>query len=428
MAKVLAFVRKNILIIICGVIAVAAIVSIFWPIDGYFASLQTDVDARKSAYATATTLLRKSRTLPVLDPQTTDPQPLNVFPTDSVIARGTSATEAIGEESKAMLQTAMTLVKHNPLVANALPDGGTMDATFFLRQYQQIMTFPSSDPDQMANSLPVTILHAGMPPAEAEITARQTQVSNDITNRFTEKDASGNPINAPDVAAKVDQAVALVPVQMRTDAATKNQMYIAPDAFHINPSLTGVNPPGTVAMFNGQIGLWLLQDVFSALASANADCQGGVPHSRVKHLIKIDFADAPFSPVPQSTDPNAPPTPSDPLHPQIKLNVSPTGHVSNGLYDVIPFSLRIVVDAQQVPAVLQALSKDRFITVLRMDMLTVDSGAAVLAGYLYGDKPVVQLNLSCEELFFRADTLPYMPDSIKKALNIAPPPAAAAPQ
>jgi hypothetical protein len=428
MAKVLAFIKKNILSLICGVVAIAAIVAIFWPINGYFASLQTDVDARKGAFATAKTLLGKQRTLPVLDPQSTDPQALNVFPTDTVIARGTSATEAIGEESKAMLQSAMTLVTHKPLVANALPDGGTMDATFFLRQYQDVMTFPSIDPQQQADSLPVTILHAGMPPSETEMTTRQQQVSTDITNRFTEKDATGNPINGPEVAAKVDEAVALVPVQMRTDAATKNQMYIAPDAFHINPSLTGVNPPSTVAMFNGQIGLWLLQDVFSALASANADCQGGVPHSRVKHLIKIDFADAPFSPVAQNTDPNAPPTPSDPLHPEIKLNVSPTGHVSNGLYDVIPFSLKIVVDAQEVPAVLQALSKDRFITVLRLDMLTVDSGAAVLAGFLYGDRPVVGLNLSCEELFFRADTLPYMPDSIKKALNIAPPPAPAAPQ
>jgi hypothetical protein len=50
----------------------------------------------------------------------------------------------------------------------------------------------------------------------------------------------------------------------------------------------------------------------------------------------------------------------------------------------------------------------------------------VLAGYIYGDKPVVQLNLDCEELFFRADTLAYMPDSIRKALGIVPPPTAAA--
>jgi hypothetical protein len=423
MRPVLAFIKKNILTIICGVVALAAIIAVFWPISGYFASLQTDADARKSAFATATTLLHKSRTLPVLDPLSTDAEPLKVFPTDAVIARGNLAKDAIASESKEMLDAAKTLVTHKALVDNALPNGGTMEATFFLRQYQAIMTFPNPDPAQLAATLPVTILHAGMPPSDLQIKARQDQLKDEITSEKTEKDSTGTPINAAQVETMVEQAVDAVPDQMRSSAATQNQMYIAPDAFHIYPGLTGVNPPSTVAMFNGQMGLWLLQDVFSAIASANVDSTGGVPTSRVKHLIKIDFTDELFKPN-YGTD--APPPPSDPLHPDRKLNVSPTGHVSNGLYDVIPFRLRIIVDAQEMPAVLEALSKGRFITVLRMDILTVDSGQAVLAGYIYGDKPVVQLNLDCEELFFRADTLAYMPDSIRKALGIVPPPTAAA--
>src|SRR5271163_1129092 len=103
MARVLAFVKKNVLIIICAVIAICAIVAIFWPINGYYSALQTDVDARKAAFSNATTLLKKSRTLPVLDPLSTDPQPLDVFPTETVIARGKTATEAIGTESQAMI-------------------------------------------------------------------------------------------------------------------------------------------------------------------------------------------------------------------------------------------------------------------------------------------------------------------------------------
>jgi len=432
MRAALAVIKKNLLSIICGVIALAAIVAVFvWPINGYFADLQTQVDARKAAYSTATTLLHKQRTLPVLDPLSTDPQPLKDFPTDPVIARGSLAEKAIADESKAMLDTATKLVTHQPLYASALPDGGTMDATYFLRKYQQVMTFPNSDPDQSKLTLPVAILHAGMPPADVDIKARQDDVKNQITKEKTQTDSSGTAINAPEVAAAVDQAVQAVPAEMRTDAATQNQMYIAPDAFHLNPALTGVNPPSTVAMFNGQVGLWLLQDVFTALASANKDADGkdlvgGVPVSSVKHLIKIEFTNGDdfFKPV-YSTDASSPPPSSDALHPARMLNVSPTGHVSNGLYDVIPFKLRIVVDTEKVPAVLEALSKDRFITVLRMDMLTVDSGLAVLNGFLYGSKPVVQLNLDCEELFFRADTLPYMPDSIRKALGITPPPTAA---
>ena len=433
MAPILAVIKKNILSIICGLLALAAIIAIFWPIDGYFGQLQTQVDTRKAANSTATLLLRKQRTLPVLDPLSTDPQPLKGFPTVTVIARGKTATEAINDESVAMLKAAMSLVGHQPLVPDALPNGNTMDASDFRVKYQQIMTFPSTDPNQVQFTLPFTILHAGMPATDIAIKARQDELRDQITAQETQKDAQGNPINQAEVEQKVEEAVTAVPDQMRSAAATNNQMYIAPDAFHINPRLAGVSPPSTVDMFNGQIGLWLLQDVFSALASANLDDKGtpiagGVPNSRVKHLLKIDFADAPFSPdyaAAAAVAPGAAPAVApDPSHPV--LNISPTGHVSNSMYDVIPFKLHIIVDAQEVPLILQALSRNRFITVLRLDMLTVDSAAAVNAGYVYGDKPVVRLNLDCEELFFRqGDTLNYMPDSIKKALGIVPPPPAA---
>jgi hypothetical protein len=403
-------------------VAIAAIVAVFWPISGYFTDLQTQADARKAAFSTARSLLLKPRTLPVLDPQSTDPQPLPVFPTDAVFHRGSIATDALKKESQDMLTLATGMIVHQPLVPGALPAGGTVVATQFQNQYKQLMTYPAADPTATPPPLPISILHAGVPPLDADIKAKQDQIKTDLTNRLTERGPDGNPINGPDVEAKVEDAVMALPAQERTKVATENQMYIAPDAYRINPALTGINPPSTVSMFNGQIGLWLLQDVFTALASANADTTGGVPGSRVKHLIKIDFADAPFTP---NFTPTATPAPAPADPHALQLNMSPTGHVSNTLYDVIPFSLKIIVDAQQVPAVLEALSKDRFITVLRMDLLTVDSGAAVLAGYLYGDKPVVQLNLSCEELFFRQqDTLPIMPDSIKTALGIVPAPAA----
>ena len=87
------------------------------------------MDDETLAFTTATTLLHKSRSLPVLDPLSTDPETLKVFPTDAVIARGNLAKDAIATESKDMLNAAMTLVTHKPLVANALPNGGTMDVS-----------------------------------------------------------------------------------------------------------------------------------------------------------------------------------------------------------------------------------------------------------------------------------------------------------
>ena len=58
-----------------------------------------------------------------------------------------------------------------------------------------------------------------------------------------------------------------------------------------------------------------------------------------------------------------------------------------------------------------------------MDIITIDSGEALIAGYIYGSRPVVQLNLSCEELFFRQETIPFMPDPIKRSLGLTQPAA-----
>lgn len=426
-------IKKNIISIICGIIALAAVIALFWPIGGYYADLQSRADARKSTFSSLNGLLTKQRTLPLIDPFSTESQPLGQFPTPAIINRGQIVTNEIAEESKNMLAAAETLRVHEPLVPEALPGADTMHATYFLRKYQQVMNFLSTDPAVRSQSLPVTILHAGMPPTEAEIQNALQQVKTNIEGSKTQYDAKGKAVNAEAVAAMVATAQADLPGDMRSDAATKNKMYIDPTAYRLEQNLTGLQPPGGEAMFNGQIQLWIMQDVFDSLAAANGDSTS-VPTSIVKHLWRIDIPEAPFAtgaklaltpPPPGSDQSAAPGLTNDPLHPVKNPAVSATGRVSNGLYDVVPFNLRITVDEAQVPLVLDTLSRDKFITVLRTDVLPVDSGQALLSGYIYGDKPCVVLNLSCEELFFRDETRKLMPDSIQRMLGMTSPPPAA---
>ena len=67
----------------------------------------------------------------------------------------------------------------------------------------------------------------------------------------------------------------------------------------------------------------------------------------------MDYSDTPISMGAVSSDPNAPgPRPAqDPMHPASNMQASPTGHVSNGLYDVVPFTMKIIVDAGSIPDV-----------------------------------------------------------------------------
>jgi hypothetical protein len=96
---------------------------------------------------------------------------------------------------------------------------------------------------------------------------------------------------------------------------------------------------------------------------------------------------------------------------------SPTGRVSNGLYDVVHFDVIMDVDAEMVPMVMSELSRERFITVRRIDnLMAVDSALEQVQGYFYGNRPVVRLTLACEALFLREWTKPLMPTGVKRIL------------
>ena len=435
---VLQFIKKNFWSLFCGVIAIAAVVFLFWPVANWYEDLRTTSNARTSVYSTLNGLLTKQRTLPVLDPFSTQSGTLNQFPTEPAIIRAQGAAKQMSDESAAILTVAMNAVKHQPLVLGALPNGGTLQGAQFRDLYQRLMSYPNLDPDLRKLTLPVTMLHAAAPPSGAEITAAQEALKIQLVAERTHYDSTGQVSNQEDVNQLVIDAQTALPDEMRGQVAANSRMYIAPNAIHINQALTGVTVPNTLLMFNAQTTLWLLQDVFTALDAANYDRDptgaikldatgqpaypaGGIPNMKVKHLLAMQYSDSPFIPASASFDPTTPAPPTaDPLKPTSNPLVSPTGHVSNGMYDVVPFSMQLIVDASSVPDILATLSKDRFITVLQMDVISIDSGEALLAGYIYGSKPCVQLNISCEELFFRQDTAQYMPDIVKKVLGVAP--------
>ena len=60
-------VKKNLVSIICGVIAIVAIVATFYPMNGEFDKLNKQLVERNTAYTTAEQILAKTRQMPVTD-------------------------------------------------------------------------------------------------------------------------------------------------------------------------------------------------------------------------------------------------------------------------------------------------------------------------------------------------------------------------
>jgi hypothetical protein len=97
--------------------------------------------------------------------------------------------------------------------------------------------------------------------------------------------------------------------------------------------------------------------------------------------------------------------------------------VCNGLYDVLRFKLRLVVDAAKLTQVVRELEASRFITVLNVQIKEVVdpvmSASSPQGGFRYGNKPVIRVEIDCEELLLRSWTNSFLPDSMKGGLGKA---------
>jgi hypothetical protein len=436
-------VKKNLVSIICGAVVLIAILLLFWPISGWFSSLQTEANGRSSAYSQVRDALSKERRLPVvsLEPNAEPPR-LEQFPTPAVIERGQKVKGDIAAEKENIEKLAVKLNQGDKtlLVPKSLPD--TRDRVVmgnFGREYTRIMDYMNPDPAKRKQSLPVQILRAGIAPTQAEILAYQQRVAQQIRQTETKFDEkTRRPINEQEVAKRIAEEQAKVPDALRIEAATENAMYLDPNSLTVIAEATQPNrPPQPPTIFWAQLTLWLQQDILKALAEVNGDSRNGVMDSPVKRLIKLDVTtqfikpgmnlqggqqQQPMNPEEGGGMPAEPTDPSQPI--EKNYAVSPTGRYSNPLYDVLHFKLSLVVEASKVPQVLAALSRDRFITIYRMNVTAVDSGEAQAEGYIYGDDPVVLLDMEGEALFMRAWTKQYMPMRIKQINRIVDDPAA----
>jgi hypothetical protein len=448
-------VKKNWLSILFGVIAIAAIVGDFYPMNGLREKLKTEASARAAVAGQLQELSTKQRNKPIVDLKSTDPVPLTSYPIDGTIENARKATELVAKAAVDVLNKASTLNQHAPLEANSLPGqaGQAVPAANFARKYVAEFPQPTQGPNGQTTLIPgdiIASIKGGFPPTEADITAEKAKQQAKIEQENTQYGANNQATNADQVKAMVDDAMRTVADTMRSDVAKKCLVYVDPQtAFSIFPGIqVGVQAPEPSTIFWAQIGLWVQQDVARAVLAMNQK-SANVTEAPVKEIMKIGF-EAPnsgnlamsttvvtplfvypgltYQPgsngAPPAPNPNGPPPPT--IDPSGKLpvdyTVSPTGRESNPMFDVVHFDVDLIVDAQSVQQVIAGLEAGQYISVLQMNsMEAVDSSLAKNAGYFYGDKPCVKIHLRCEELFLRKWLEPLIPAMIKTQLNIQPP-------
>lgn len=428
-------VKKNLISIICGVVALAAIVAVFvYPLGGFYTALKAKADQRATVQNKIDALIHKNRVFPGFDPNDPTTANLNKFPSQPIISLATNAQKQVTGNADKMVTTALELNErgHGLVLAGSLPTPITQPVAIKFRRTLQ----------DALDHLRTNELLAGIPPTSEEFNNRA-----DVIWKSMQKDivmVDGQPTNLEQVMARYQDRINKLPDEMKKEMATKNKMYIDPLAvMRVSASLPADgNSPTREAIWWSQVAFWVTRDVASAIEDINADARN-VTDAPVKNLLALtvpeDFFPAGIANAAGTPTGSAAPlgrggydaAPADGTTPAVAGSLpdpttplpdgstqSPTKRVSNNLFDVVQFKMTLDIEADKIPLFLATLATNRFITVTRMEMNPVDSQLKQIQGYVYGPKPVVTLDLDCEELFMRQWTIKYMPPSIRKALNI----------
>lgn len=169
---------------------------------------------------------------------------------------------------------------------------------------------------------------------------------------------------------------------------------------------------------------WLHADLVKAVARANglADAgssaaKPGVPDAVIKRLIRVApepavYAGGGAAAFDQGTD-KAP----------VNYNRSLTGRVSgpgmqNRWYDVRNVTVECIASSKRLPEFIDALGGTNFVTVLEMDLASVDVFEELKSGFYYGDEHVVRVMLKLESVMLRSWREADMPVEVKRALGM----------
>ncbi len=110
----------------------------------------------------------------------------------------------------------------------------------------------------------------------------------------------------------------------------------------------------------------------------------------------------------------------------IDPSLSLTGRSSNAVYDIREVNCSLVVATRGLPAVMDALASQSFMTVLDVRVRPANAFEAASEGFIYGVDPVSIVQLRIETVWFREWTADAMPPDLRTAMGIQSTPGSVA--
>jgi len=228
-------------------------------------------------------------------------------------------------------------------------------------------------------------LGAGVPPSDAQIEDLRQRIPEGVR---AQADADGTG----DRVARMAVANRAAEIQLYAQPPVVSGQSVS-GALDIEPWAGGDSPPALHELWNGQVELWIQQDLVAAINRVN-DAAGGEnvltnPVKRLRDVTVLDYiGTASGSAVPTERV-------------RRDYSVSATGRVTTALYDVRPVDLSLVIESRHIPRLLNAITAVNFMTPEIRRITRVDQAEHFAQRYAYGNVDVVQLDLRIETLWLR---------------------------
>ena len=460
MTPVLRWIKSHLVVVICAVVIVVAPLAAWYVSTGMTAELKTELQQTASR-------------VKELDRYKTTNVALEVPGGDPISVRGVVNPRLLEayEEAVSKIGSQAEIVHAAGLARNQTLNGRVRGADDLLPGH---FPAPSSKPE--LEEMPFLLhenlvaayrsllsdVRAGTPPTTEDVSGKLSR-RRDVFVSGARKDAVDELDEDETEAMRKELTAARLNIYrshvLGEYGSTPISFYASPSVLPIPPQPTTMLPPGE--MFDWQWQFWVTEDLLHAFAAANGD--GVVIGGPMKRLLSLNIAplDAELpadgssggssgfgggSPGMGSPGGNAPgrnrgnaqrgggdsPSaagsggPADPGAAQvdpsasaaIDKSISITGRTSNSVYDVRNLDCTIVVATRGLPAVIDAIAAQNFMTVLDVQLLPANAFAAASDGFIYGIEPVSTVRLQIETIWLREWTADAMPGDLREALGI----------
>lgn len=420
MSQAIQWIKSNVLIVVCLGVIVVSMLSLLWPTAGVGASLRDQIAERERAKREGQSYLSQSVRIPSPNPGE-PPRTVNITVNAAAVAELQRIFSDMNDGYRELEAEVVAFNQNGP--SNTNPHVPMLDGLFPKASADSKLFDARSEYKQALVSLYQSLANQsfgpGQPPTEAEIKAMFDRVKAGFAADVIGADLENNP--------QLNELLARKQVEFYLSRASKISIYctptqligdqLVPGVFHVGDWAQRTDRPTMSEIWEGQMDLWMQQDLINAVRVANfSDTTASVLGLPVKRILNIQVVpgyvglvkrssiavDRPRRGSSTSTLPEA--VTADDLDEPLRrdFRVSPTGRRSNSLYDVRHATISVIVDARQIPKLLNAFGQVNLMTPIVQQISKVDQAAHLAEGYVYGDGvDVVQVDLLVETLWMR---------------------------